>query len=218
MTTGGWYDTFAPFYDFGTLGDCFYRKARKSAISELALRPGATVFDVFCGTGTNFSLIRKQIGKDGDIVGIDGSDGMLARARARGERLGLADTALSLVRADLASRDGIERLRAAIRDVRPGHFLFTLGLTCLSNWRTFLGEIMDIAPDGARLSIMDVYSRRLTLGARLINWVGAADCRRPVWEELVRRGEGVAWREFRPFKVLDVSVFVASGTKAAGTR
>lgn len=217
MATGGWYDEFSPLYDFGTFGDCFYRKARKSAIAQLALRPGATVFDIFCGTGVNFPLIRKEVGKDGMIVGVDGSGGMLNRARARGERLGLADTQLSLVRADLASREGIDRLRAGIRDAQPGHLLFTLGLTCLENWRGFFDEVIDVAPDGARVSIMDVYSRQLTFGARFINWIGAADCRRPVWEALAHRAESFAWHEFRPFKVLDVSVFVAGGAKAAGT-
>ena len=95
----------------------------------------------------------------------------------------------------------------------PRNVFFSLGLTCLANYQEFLSVVFDASPSGTYFSIMDVYSDRLTLGARFINWIGAADCRRPVWRVLEQRSQSFAWQEFRPFKVLHVSVVVASGRK-----
>jgi demethylmenaquinone methyltransferase/2-methoxy-6-polyprenyl-1,4-benzoquinol methylase len=213
MVQFGWYDSFAPVYDVGTLGDVFYRGPRKAAIRQLALHEGAKVFDIFCGTGINFPILAEQIGETGRILGVDGSPGMLERAHARAARRQGMPPEIGFLQADLGSEIGMEELCAAIRVERPYHILFTLGLTCLSNWESLCEKVIASAPAGARVSIMDVYSSRLTLGARFINWVGAADCRRRVWEVLEGAMDSYEWCEYRPFKVLDVSVITASGTK-----
>ena len=97
-------------------------------------------------------------------------------------------------------------------------YLFTLGLTCLPGWRAFFRAVYDAAPPGARFAIMDGYAERLTLGARFLNWIGAADVRRPVWDELEKRSTDFRKTTRRPLRVfdtdvLDASVVVASGRK-----
>jgi demethylmenaquinone methyltransferase/2-methoxy-6-polyprenyl-1,4-benzoquinol methylase len=58
------------------------------------------VVDVACGTGLNFSLLEEAIGPDGEIVGVDLTDAMLAQAQRRIERNGWRN--VTLVQADAA--------------------------------------------------------------------------------------------------------------------
>lgn len=208
-----WYDAVAALYDLGTFGDWFYQAARREAIKQLQLTRGDAVMDFFCGTGVNFEGLREQVGPAGTVIGADGSAAMLKRARPRAAR-----DAVSLLRADFSTRPGRHRLAKAARQQDPAAYLFTLGLTCLPGWRAFFAAVYEAASAGARFAIMDVYSPRLTLGARYLNWVGAADCRRPVWEVLAERSANFRKEMRRPFRlfgaeVLDASVVVASGRK-----
>lgn len=59
------------------------RASRRQAVQALQLRPGDTVVEVGCGTGLNFALLEKAVGPDGQIVGVDLTDAMLAQARRR---------------------------------------------------------------------------------------------------------------------------------------
>jgi demethylmenaquinone methyltransferase/2-methoxy-6-polyprenyl-1,4-benzoquinol methylase len=59
---------------------------RKLAVEFLNLKGGDTVVDIGCGTGLNFGLIKRQIGPEGKLVGVDMTDEMLAQARKRIER------------------------------------------------------------------------------------------------------------------------------------
>ena len=79
------------------------RAQRLQAVRALGLRPGATVVDVACGTGLNFSLLEQAIGPKGRIVGVDLTDAMLGQARQRIETNGWRN--VSLVQADAAEFD-----------------------------------------------------------------------------------------------------------------
>jgi hypothetical protein len=125
-----------------------------------------------------------------------------------------------LLRADVTTDAGLHRLIGAIRRHDATAFLFSLGLTCLTDWRAVFAAVYEAAPVGARFSILDVHSPQLTPGARFLNWIGRADVRRPVWEELEQRGWDLRKETRRPFgvfgiEVLDASVVVASGRKPA---
>lgn len=213
MPTKNWYDKFAPFYDVGTIGDFFYKRARKHAIENLCLATDSRVIDVFCGTGVDFELFQTKIGAKGHITAVDGSEGMLSHARQQSRKLGIKESNISFLQLDLSAPNGIEELCASIREHQPDSILFSLGLTCLSNWSEFTSKVFDAAAPGTTLAIMDVYSKKLSTGARFINWIGSADCQRPVWKELEGKCQSFSWEEFRPFKPFDVSVIVASGIK-----
>jgi SAM-dependent methyltransferase len=77
------YRRLAPRYDRSTALGARYRRR---AVDLLALRPGARVLDVACGTGVNFELIESAVGPRGAIIGVDLSAEMLAQARRRVER------------------------------------------------------------------------------------------------------------------------------------
>jgi SAM-dependent methyltransferase len=70
----------APRYDFEVAP---FEPVRLEAIAALALREGATVLDVGCGTGLSFGPIAQRIGARGSIVGIEQSPEMIAQARER---------------------------------------------------------------------------------------------------------------------------------------
>src|SRR5262249_14326025 len=74
------------------------RVQRAATVRSLGLRRGATVVDMACGTGLNFSMIQKGIGPEGRIIGVDLTDAMLAVAQERVDRNGWSN--VSLVQAD----------------------------------------------------------------------------------------------------------------------
>jgi len=81
------YRTLAPGYD----ASCSHIEGiRKDAIASLRLRPGETVFDVACGTGTTLIAVAHQVGPTGHAVGIELVPDMAAIARRKIEDGGVA--------------------------------------------------------------------------------------------------------------------------------
>jgi demethylmenaquinone methyltransferase/2-methoxy-6-polyprenyl-1,4-benzoquinol methylase len=95
------------------------RAQRLQAVRALGLRPGATVVDVACGTGLNFSLLEQEIGPNGRIVGVDLTDAMLAQARQRIETNGWRN--VSLVQADAAEFDFPTKVDAILSTYALSH-------------------------------------------------------------------------------------------------
>ncbi len=56
---------------------------RRRAVDALGLRPGDTVVELGCGTGLNFDYLVPAVGPAGRVIGVDLTDAMLDRARAR---------------------------------------------------------------------------------------------------------------------------------------
>jgi demethylmenaquinone methyltransferase/2-methoxy-6-polyprenyl-1,4-benzoquinol methylase len=54
---------------------------RRQAISALNLKPGDTVVDLGCGTGTNFPLLYQAVTSTGKIIAVDISESMLDHAK-----------------------------------------------------------------------------------------------------------------------------------------
>jgi SAM-dependent methyltransferase len=60
-----------------------FEPIRRAAVARLGLRRGDTVVDAGCGTGLSLPLLQAAVGHEGQIVGIEQSPDMLARARQR---------------------------------------------------------------------------------------------------------------------------------------
>jgi ubiquinone/menaquinone biosynthesis C-methylase UbiE len=56
---------------------------RKIGVGALNLKKGDTVVEIGCGTGLNFSLLRKEVGPNGKIIGVDMTPEMLEEADKR---------------------------------------------------------------------------------------------------------------------------------------
>ncbi|MBI2892491.1 MAG: methyltransferase domain-containing protein [Deltaproteobacteria bacterium] len=74
---------------------------RQMAVDALALQPGATVVEIGCGTGANFPLLERAVGRAGRIIGVDLTEAMLEQARRRVLLEGWPN--VELVRTDAAS-------------------------------------------------------------------------------------------------------------------
>ena len=79
------------------------RAQRLRAVQALGLRAGDSVIDIACGTGLNFPLIEEVIGPGGQIIGVDLTDAMLARAQDRIAKNGWSN--VSLIQSDAAGFD-----------------------------------------------------------------------------------------------------------------
>src|SRR5512137_3050235 len=66
------------------------RKFREKTLEHMALVPGERVLDVGCGTGSLTLAIARQLGKNGEVWGIDAAPRMIAIARRKAAAAGLA--------------------------------------------------------------------------------------------------------------------------------
>ncbi|BDS05674.1 hypothetical protein NT6N_07140 [Oceaniferula spumae] len=209
------YNQLAPIYDVGIVGDLFYRAARREAIDRLNLTLGSRVMVLFCGTGFDFGLIIESIGETGMIYAVDGAAGMLKRAQKRSRRLELSNDQIKFVQADFSKSDDVAKLCEIIREVRPDRLLISMGMNCMAEWKPFFSYVFEALEIGTRVSMFDLYTRKLNVRARLLNGVGAGDCRRKIWEELESRSSDFSFHRFKSEGLLGVPLFTASGSKPA---
>lgn len=101
------YDAAADHFDAPPLA--FWDRHGRRAVDLLGLRPGDRVLDIGCGTGASAIPAARAVGPDGSVRGIDISENMLVRARAKAEAAGLVNARFD--RADMALPNG-----------RPGTF------------------------------------------------------------------------------------------------
>ena len=117
---------------------------KQAIMEQLALREGATILDVGCGTGQDAQDLARAVGLRGRVVGVDSSETMLEVARARAASMQLpveyvlADATL-LPFADV-SFDGCQASRVL------GH---------LREPEQALAEMVRVARPGARIVAAD---------------------------------------------------------------
>ena len=85
LHSAGAYDLMEQVVTFGR-----QRAFRQRMLSFAELAPGEAVLDVGCGTGSIALLARRQVGLTGRVDGIDPSNEMIARAKSKAARAGLA--------------------------------------------------------------------------------------------------------------------------------
>ncbi|WP_276300241.1 class I SAM-dependent methyltransferase [Halorussus lipolyticus] len=80
------YGRWADLYDALARSTPGLGRLRDRAADALELDPGDTVVEMGCGTGANFPHLRERVGPEGRVVGVDFTQGMVARARDRIDR------------------------------------------------------------------------------------------------------------------------------------
>ena len=127
------YDAEAPDYDRYPYDTTMQREFVRQLLETCP--PGGIVLDAPCGTGPYFELVRES---RREVVGVDGSAGMLGQARARGiatrlEHVGLQDLAFDAEFDGSMTIDAMENvppedwplvLANLHRAVRPGAHLY----------------------------------------------------------------------------------------------
>jgi len=100
------------------------------AIDRLNLTGGQRVIDLGCGTGQTTVELATRVAPDGEVLGVDLADEMLARGRERASRLGVRN--VDFLRADVQVHDfGHSRFDAAYS--RFGVMFFTDPVAAFAN-------------------------------------------------------------------------------------
>jgi ubiquinone/menaquinone biosynthesis C-methylase UbiE len=117
---------------------------REKAVEALALKRGATVVEIGCGTGLNFGLLESKIGPEGKIVGVDLTDSMLAGAKERSRRNGWSN--VELVQSDAANFEFPRKVNGIIS---------TFALTLVPEYDSVIRAGSETLVTGGRFVILD---------------------------------------------------------------
>ncbi len=82
-----WYDLLVWTVSLGKEG-----RFREKALDLVELKPGESVLDIGCGTGTLAIAAKQRVGPAGRVYGIDASPEMIARAVKKAEKSGMEIT------------------------------------------------------------------------------------------------------------------------------
>ena len=124
---------------------------KKSAVNELGLKRGDRVIVFCCGTGQEFPFIQERIGPEGEILGVDWSDGMLEQAHRR-----IADngwTNVKLVKADVTALP-----ESVVETASYDAGICTLGLSIISEPEKAFQALKNAVRAGGRILVGDVCS------------------------------------------------------------
>ena len=80
-------DRFSAYYDLLTPAERSTFRRRQVEMADI--RPGETVLDVGCGTGSLTFLVKLAVGQSGTVSGIDLAPGMIRLASEKAKRAGL---------------------------------------------------------------------------------------------------------------------------------
>jgi len=173
------------------------KKYRDWGLEKLSAQPGEKILEIGFGTGHCLVSLAKAVGPGGGVIGLDISDGMLAIARERLQREGLAERA-DLHLGDAAQLDFIE---AGSLD---GVFMsFTLELFDNPEIPRVLQECHRILKPGGRLAVVSMTKTNPPgVAVRMYEWFHEhmpdyADCR-PIFARQALEQSG--------FVIQDVSV------------
>lgn len=69
----------------------FWERFGRATVERLGLKPGARVLDLCCGTGASALPAAERVGPTGTVLGVDITEALLLRARAKASLEGLAN-------------------------------------------------------------------------------------------------------------------------------
>ncbi|MBI1247991.1 methyltransferase domain-containing protein [bacterium] len=134
-------------------------KLRSRTVDLLGDIEGATVLDLGCGTGRNFSLLTAKVGKHGKIVGVDYSAGMLEKAAQRIRKNNWQN--IELIRGDAAQLEGISGPFDAVVAI------WVLGI--VYDLEAAIVRVTELMRPGGIISILDFGKSRPDRG--LLRWL-----------------------------------------------
>ena len=159
------YALYSPVYDL--LFDWIFHPGRKAAVKLLDIQPGDRILEVGIGTGLNLPLYPRSC----QLTGIDLSEHMLEKARARTEALGLNTVTLRVI--DAAATD--------FADNEFDRALATYVISAVPDPVSVLREMRRVVkPDGTLVILNHFRSEQRVMGA--LEDVVAPLCTRLGWK------------------------------------
>jgi ubiquinone/menaquinone biosynthesis C-methylase UbiE len=177
------YDRLARFYN--TLEPLYliFPRARRKAVSALALEQGDVVLEIGVGTGGNLPYLVEAVGPGGSIIAVDASSGMLVEARRLVERRGWSN--VQLVQQDAAQLQ-VDRDLDGV--------LFSLSYSALPEPRLALARAWERLRPSSRVVVMDMgltqggLHRLLAPIGRLLVKLAPGDAYSDPWSDLATYG------------------------------
>jgi ubiquinone/menaquinone biosynthesis C-methylase UbiE len=135
------YGAAADHYSLPSLG--FWDRFGAETVSRLGLRPGQAVLDLCCGAGASAIPAARAVGPAGRVLGIDAAGPLLALARARAAREGLAN---------IEFRHG-DATRTGLPDGRFDAVACVFGVFFAADMTAFAAEMWRLVRPGGLLAI-----------------------------------------------------------------
>ena len=204
-----WYNCIASVYDYFTILP--YKKIRTKAISKLNITLGDTVVDLGCGTGLNLEELSQFVGKEGTVIAVEPSKGMLNQAKKKADKFHLKNIVFieKTISEYVCSDDS---LKYSAPNLKVISILVASVIPC---WEKDLKDLIDALPQGSQFIIMDLFSNRKTFVSSFIDKVAQANTNRKSWFLLkdTLSNFTLSWYKI-PF-YFGVKAFIATGIKNA---
>jgi len=207
------YDFLAPVYD--PLLKPIYAPFRRRALKMLELKPGSVVLDLACGTGQNFPYLSSAVGKNGALVGIDVSKGMLRKARRVAEGCAFARTFLLQMDATrlspslLIERTGLSEVDAVV---------CTYGFTSMKDWEEAFRRSFALLKAGGIYFIHDIHATKRSLHASAFEMATRVDLSRESSWPLQKLCSDFHFEHIDPSShIFAGRLFIARGIKPASS-
>ncbi|KAJ3954241.1 hypothetical protein N0V92_009262 [Colletotrichum tropicale] len=140
----------------------FHPDYTKRFMALADVQPGERVLILACGTGLEIFIAAEQVGEEGEIVGVDITDAMLAKAREKKERL-KPKADIHLFNHDITDLDGLKEPKDKKFDVIMCSNAFVLldnQEQVVASWRKYLKP-------GGRLQVDITHENNLKIGLLL---------------------------------------------------
>ena len=170
--------------DYLFLGQFPRIEMRKKVVQMTGLKPGDTVLDFACGTGSNYPYIMERIGSTGRLVGVDYSPDMLREAGKLVEQHGWKNV-------ELVQSDAAEMKFKSQFDV----VICTLGLAVIPRYEQAMERAMVALKPGGVFGVGDIceserwYMRPFNFLTDFVDTFIIADSSRRPWEWMAAHGE-----------------------------
>ena len=120
------------------------QRSKQQTFDLLELREGDRLLDVGCGTGEDVQALARRVGGSGRVVGVDGSERMVAEAQARARDANLP------VEFRVGDAEGLEFAAGTFDGCRAERLFVHL-----SHPERALSEMVRVARPGARIVVAD---------------------------------------------------------------
>jgi len=205
------YNRLSSWYD--VIAGSTEKKYRDWGLEKLSARSGEKILEIGFGTGHCLVSLAKAVGPTGRVVGVDISDGMLAIARERLQKEGLAE------RADLQLGDAanLDFLEAGSLD---GVFMsFTLELFDNPEIPRVLQECRRLLKTGGRIAVVSMTKTNPPgVAVRIYEWFHEympdyADCR-PIFARQALEQNGFVIQDVSTSSMWGLPVEIVLGKKS----